>query len=319
VLYVYDTRAHTHRVVASAPAGGVITDLRFAARAPVLGFSWSDPKHPRAPFTYELASDRVTAWIAPAAIELPLVGIERVTIGDVPTFVMKPATRAPVIVEFHGGPEDQWVAKWQPFEQFLVARGFAIVQPNVRGSVGYGRTFAAADDGAHREDPVRDVGAVLAWIATQPDLDPARVSVMGTSYGGYLALASLIAYPDQLHAGIDVVGIADFVAFLEGTAPYRRASRRTEYGDERDPATRARLAKLSPLARASSIRAPLLVAQGRRDPRVPASVADRLVDAVRGAGGTVWYLSAADEGHGFTKPENLGALQTLIVQLISSP
>jgi len=318
VLYVYDARAHSHRVVAAAPAGGVIADLKFAAHADVLAFSWSDPEHPREPFTYDLASDQVTAWVAPPAIEVPIVASERVRIGDVPAFVMKPAGKAPVIVEFHGGPEDQWVAKWQPFEQFLVARGFAIVQPNVRGSVGYGRAYAAADDGPHRGEVARDVGAVLDWIATQPDLDASHVAVMGTSYGGYLALAALIAYPDRIHAGVDIVGIADFVAFLEGTAAYRRASRRTEYGDERDPATRALLAGLSPIQRAGSIKAPLLVAQGARDPRVPPAVAERLVKAVREGGGRVWYLSAADEGHGFEKPDNLGALQTLIVQLLSA-
>lgn len=325
VLYLYDTTTHAHRIVTNAPTGGVITELRFAAAAPVLAFSFSDPHHPRDVFTYDLASDAFARWTrADLGSVIGLATPEHVVISGeltIPALVMRPAhaTRAPVVLELHGGPEDQWLPRWAPFEQFLVARGFAIVQPNVRGSVGYGRTFAAADDGVHREDPVRDVGAVLAWIATQPDLDATRVSVMGTSYGGYLALASLIAYPDKLHAGIDIVGIADFVAFLEGTAPYRRASRRTEYGDERDAATRALLAKLSPLARASSIKAPLLVAQGRRDPRVPAAIADQLVATVRGAGGVVWYVSAADEGHGFTKPENLGALQTLIVQLISSP
>jgi dipeptidyl aminopeptidase/acylaminoacyl peptidase len=321
MLYLYDTATHSHHVAANAPTGGVITELRFAPHAAVLAFSFSDPHHPRDVYTYDLATTQLTSWTradlgaiaklsTPEHVEIP---------GDVavPALVMRPGGHAPVIVELHGGPEDQWLPKWSPFEQFLVARGFAIVQPNVRGSVGYGRTFAAADDGVHREDPVRDVGAVLAWIATQPDLDQSRVAVMGTSYGGYLALASLIAYPDRLRAGVDIVGIADFVAFLEGTAPYRRASRRTEYGDERDAATRTLLAKLSPLARANAIKAPLLVAQGRRDPRVPAAVADKLVATVRGAGGTVWYLSAADEGHGFTKAENLGALQTLIVQLLS--
>ena len=325
VLYVYDTTTHSHHVAANAPTGGVITELRFASVAPVLAFSFSDPHHPRDVFTYDLATDALARWTrADMGKVTALATPEHVAIpGEltVPALVMRPAhaTRAPVLLELHGGPEDQWLPRWAPFEQFLVARGFAIVQPNVRGSVGYGRTFAAADDGVHREAPVRDVGAVLAWIATQPDLDATHVSIMGTSYGGYLALASLIAYPDKLHAGIDVVGIADFVAFLEGTAPYRRASRRTEYGDERDAATRALLASFSPLARASSIKAPLLVAQGRRDPRVPAALADRLVDAVRGAGNSVWYVSAADEGHGFAKPENLGALQTLIVQRISAP
>ncbi|MEO8549138.1 MAG: alpha/beta fold hydrolase [Kofleriaceae bacterium] len=318
VLYLYDARTHTHRVAAHAPTGGVITDLKFAAHAPVLAFSFSDPGHPRAPFTYDLASERVTAWTAPVAIDVPVVAPAHVAIGELHALVLKPATKAPVIVELHGGPEDQWLAKWAPFEQFLVSRGFAIVQPNVRGSVGYGRAFAAADDGPHRGEVVEDVGAVLAWIPTQPDLDGSRVYVMGTSYGGYLALASLIAYPDKFRAGVDIAGIADLVAFLEGTAAYRRAARRTEYGDERDPVTRAQLEQLSPLGRASAIQVPLLVAHGRKDPRVPPAVADRLVAAVRGAGGRVWYVDAANEGHGFTRPENLGVLQTLIVQLLSS-
>jgi dipeptidyl aminopeptidase/acylaminoacyl peptidase len=226
--------------------------------------------------------------------------------------------RRPVVIELHGGPEDQWRPRWAPFEQFLVARGFAVVQPNVRGSLGYGAAYAALDNGPHREDPVRDVGAVLDWIATQPDLDPRTVVVMGTSYGGYLALASLVAYPTRLGAGIDIVGIADFVAFLEGTAPYRREQRRAEYGDERDSAVRQQLAAISPIAHAAQIKAPLLVAQGKKDPRVPSQVSDRLVASVRSAGGQVWYLSADDEGHGFTKPTNRGVLELMIVQLLSS-
>ena len=325
VLYLYDPVTHAHRIAPGAPAGGVITDLRFAAHAPVLAFSFSDPHHPRAAFTYDVPSARLTTWTARGVGELagsaPLATPLHVRIGTVPALVMKPAgvARAPVIVELHGGPEDQWQVRWQPFEQFLVARGFAIVQPNVRGSVGYGRTYAAADDGLQRAGVVDDVGAVLDWIAAQPELDTERVSVMGTSYGGYLALAALVAYPGRLRAGVDLAGIADLVAFLEGTAAYRRASRRTEYGDERDPVTRAFLARASPIAHAATIEVPLLVAQGRHDPRVPPAIADRLVAAVRVAGGTVWYVSAADEGHGFSKPENLGTLQTLIVQLLSSP
>lgn len=317
VLYLYDVQTHAHRLAERAPAGGVISELKFAAHAPVLAFSFSDPAHPRAPYTYDLAHDKLTAWLAPPVIDVPVIEPVHVAIGDIHALVMRPASeKSPVIVELHGGPEDQWQTKWAPFEQFLVSRGFAIVQPNVRGSVGYGRAFAAADDGALRGGVVDDVGAVLAWIATQPDLDPSRVFVMGTSYGGYLALASLIAFPDKFRAGVDIAGIADLVGFLEGTAAYRRAARRAEYGDERDPATRTVLDQLSPLARAHAIRVPLLVAHGQKDPRVPPPVADRLVRAVRGR---VWYVTAANEGHGFSRPENLGVLQTLIVQLLSSP
>jgi len=325
VLYLYDTAAHTHRAAPNVPTGGVISELRFAAKAPVLAFTFTDPRHPRDVFSYDLRDGRVQQWTRTelGAVEGgKLVEPEHVRVRsgnvDVPVLVMRPKARgrARVIVELHGGPEDQWLPKWSPFEQFLASRGIAIVQPNVRGSVGYGRDYAALDDGPRREVPVQDVGAVLDWIATQPDLDPDRVTVVGQSYGGYLALASLIAYPDKLHAGVDIVGIADFVAFLEGTAPYRRASRRVEYGDEREPTTRAHLANMSPVTHAAAIRAPLLVAVGRKDPRVPPAVSDRLVDAVRGTGGTVWYLSADDEGHGFNKPTNRGALEVLITQLV---
>ena len=325
VLRLYDVATDTHRIATAAPTGGVIGELRFAADVPVLAFSFTDARRPRDVFTYDLRDDRVVAWSHGELGALDasrLAAPEHVTIdsGDVRVamLVTRPpsAVHARVVIELHGGPEDQWLPKWSPFEQFLASRGFAILQPNVRGSIGYGRAFAALDNGSHRADPIRDVGAVLDWIATQPDLDARHVAVMGTSYGGYLALASLIAFPDRFHAGIDVVGIADFVAFLEGTAAYRRAERRAEYGDERLPDVRAELAKLSPLAHAAAIRVPLLVAQGRRDPRVPPAVADQLVAAVRAAAGSVWYLSAADEGHGFNKPTNRSVLDALIVQLL---
>ena len=327
VLRLYDVATHTHRIATAAPTGGVIGELRFAADVPVLAFSFTDARHPRATSSptifgrrsrgrVEPRRPRRARHLAPRGARARRDRERRRPRGDARDPAAVGGARARVVIELHGGPEDQWLPKWSPFEQFLASRGFAIIQPNVRGSIGYGRAFAALDNGSHRADPIRDVGAVLDWVATQPDLDARHVAVMGTSYGGYLALASLIAFPDRFHAGIDIVGIADFVAFLEGTAAYRRAARRAEYGDERLPDVRAELAKLSPLAHAAAIRAPLLVAQGRHDPRVPPAVADQLVAAVRAAAGSVWYLSAGDEGHGFNKPTNRGALETLIVQLL---
>jgi dienelactone hydrolase len=320
VLHLYDAQTRQHRVPAGAPSGGLITDLRFAASAPVLGLSWVSPRHPRDAYTLDLATGRLDAWTTASAPE-HLVDPVHVAIASgavsVPALVYKPAAaRAPVIVDLHGGPEDQWVARYAGFEQFLVARGYAIVQPNVRGSVGYGAAYSHLDDGMRRGDVVRDVGAVLDWIATQPDLDANHVFAMGSSYGGYLVLASLLAYPERLRGGIDMVGIADFVTFLEGTAGYRRDQRRAEYGDERDPVTRAYLASISPLARASELRRPLLVAQGTRDPRVPAADAARLVQAVRLGGRDAWYLVAEDEGHGFTRVDNRMAFEALVTQFL---
>ena len=212
---------------------------------------------------------------------------------------------APVVIDLHGGPEEQARPGWNPFVQFLVNElGYAVVQPNVRGSSGYGKTFLALDNGVLREDAVRDVGSLLVWIGVQPGFDRERVAVMGGSYGGYLALASLVTYGERLKGGIDLVGISNFVTFLRNTAAYRRDWRRTEYGDERDTSMRAFLDRISPLTNATRIKRPLLVVAGENDPRVPVSESEQLVWRVRANGGEVWYLVAKDEGHGFRKKPN---------------
>jgi dipeptidyl aminopeptidase/acylaminoacyl peptidase len=307
-----------------APAGGVISELRFARDAGVLAFTFTDPATPRGAYTYDLAGDRLVAWTRAETSALAAVSprASRPTSFDgtaIPLLAYLPSrVKPPVVIDLHGGPEDQWQRRWAGFAQFLVARGFAVVQPNVRGSTGYGAAFAALDDGRHREDAVRDVGAVLDWIVATDTFDVRRVYVMGTSYGGYLALAALARYPDRLRGGIDLVGIADFVTFLEGTRGDRRDQRRAEYGDERDPETRAFLARISPLAYARGIRAPVVVAHGRRDPRVPPADADRLVAALRAAGTIVWYVVADDEGHGFAKPENRGVFEVLVTQFLEA-
>ena len=182
--------------------------------------------------------------------------------------------------------------------------GAAVIFPNVRGSAGYGKTYLTLDNAEKREDSVKDIGAVLEWIATRPELDAKRIAVQGGSYGGYMVLASLATYADKLRCGVDVVGISNFVTFLEGTEEYRRDLRRVEYGDERVPAMRTLLEKISPTTRAAQIKAPLFVAQGANDPRVPRREAEQIVASVRKNGNEVWYLLALDEGHGFQKKVN---------------
>jgi dipeptidyl aminopeptidase/acylaminoacyl peptidase len=155
-----------------------------------------------------------------------------------------------------------------------------------------------------REDAVRDIGSLLFWIGLQPAFDRDHVAVMGGSYGGYMALASLAAYSDRLRGGIDVSGISNFVSFLGSTSPYRRDLRREEYGDERDPKMRVFLNRISPLNNSAQIRRPLLVVQGLNDPRVPATESQQMVYRIRAKGGEAWYLAAKDEGHGFRKKAN---------------
>ncbi|WP_341889939.1 prolyl oligopeptidase family serine peptidase [Variovorax sp. YR752] len=211
----------------------------------------------------------------------------------------------PVLIDIHGGPEAQArVGFMGRYNHFVEDLGIAIVQPNVRGSAGYGKTFLALDNGMKREDAVKDIGALLDWVATQPRLDASRVVVSGGSYGGYMSLAVAATYPERLSGAIDVVGISNFVTFLRNTESYRRDLRRVEYGDERDEAMRSFLERISPTSNASKIVKPLFVVQGRNDPRVPWTEAEQIVEKVRANGTTVWYLRAENEGHGFQRKEN---------------
>lgn len=213
--------------------------------------------------------------------------------------------KRPVLISIHGGPEGQsifgFLGRSAYFPQEL---GMAIIQPNVRGSTGFGKSFQAMDNGFKRENSVKDIGALLDWIATQPDLDASRVMVTGGSYGGYMALSAATHFSDQIAGAIDVVGISHFVTFLQNTESYRRDLRRAEYGDERDPAMAEHLHAISPLTNAAKIKSPLFVIQGKNDPRVPFTEAEQIVDKVRQSGSPVWYLRAENEGHGFARKEN---------------
>jgi dipeptidyl aminopeptidase/acylaminoacyl peptidase len=155
-----------------------------------------------------------------------------------------------------------------------------------------------------REDSVKDIGALLDWIATRPELDASRVLVTGGSYGGYMTLAVATHYNTRIRAAVDVVGISNFNTFLKNTESYRRDLRRVEYGDERDPKMAAFFDRIAPLNNAQKITNPLFVIQGGNDPRVPLSEADQMVERVKQNGKPVWYLMAKDEGHGFAKKQN---------------
>ena len=194
----------------------------------------------------------------------------------------------------------------------------AVIVPNVRGSAGYGKTYVSLDNGFKREDSVKDIGALLDWIETQPDLDQDRVAVFGGSYGGYMVLASAVHFSDRLRAAVDIVGISSFVTFLENTQDYRRDLRRVEYGDERDPEMRAHLEKISPVNSVEKIKVPLFVVQGENDPRVPVTESIQMVEALRQQGETVWYMNALNEGHGYRKKENRDIYQQATVLFLKT-
>lgn len=214
--------------------------------------------------------------------------------------------KRPIIISIHGGPEGQFRPTFLGRgNYYLNELGVALLYPNVRGSSGYGKTFLKIDNGYLREDSVKDIGALLDWIKTQPDLDSDRILVTGGSYGGYMSLAVATHYGDRIRASIDIVGISNFVTFLEKTEGYRRDLRRVEYGDERDPEMREFLLRISPVNNAEKIQKPMFVIHGANDPRVPLNEAEQIVKTLKERNIPVWYLVAKDEGHGFAKKPNI--------------
>jgi dipeptidyl aminopeptidase/acylaminoacyl peptidase len=339
-LVLRDLRIKADVLLPPLPAGAVIDDLSFDRRSNRLAVALQAANMPAETFVYDITAVDTAA--------LPQVALARWTRGDLagidpaklvpaqlvefatwddagnrrrklPAFVYRPARPGPhpVLIDIHGGPESQFRPRWDAFRQYLVSElGYLVIAPNVRGSAGYGRSFLKLDDGALREDSVRDIGALLVWLAAQPEFDRNRVVVTGGSYGGYMALASLVQYGDRLAGGIDMVGISNFVTFLTNTSGYRRDLRRVEYGDERDPQMRALLTAISPLTNAKSIRKPLLIVQGMNDPRVPASESEQMKNVIRANGGEAWYLAAKDEGHGFRRKSNSDAYRATVVAFL---
>ena len=299
------------------PAGSVEAS-RFHPKLAELAFSLNSAQGPSQIWSLNPASGVVAQWTrAAAARDVDTAAFTEQQIVRWPTFDgrtisgllnMPPARfggKRPVLIAIHGGPEGQATLGFIGRANYYVDElGIAVIQPNVRGSTGYGKTFLSLDDGLKREDSVKDIGALLDWIAKQPELDASRVVVTGGSYGGYMSLAVATNYSDRIAGSIDVVGISNFVTFLRNTESYRRDLRRVEYGDERDPSVRAHLEKISPLTNAGNIKKPLFVVQGKNDPRVPYSEAEQMVNKVRGSGMPVWYLRADNEGHGFQRKEN---------------
>ena len=229
-----------------------------------------------------------------------------------------PRRPLPVLILVHGGPEMQARAGFDPFLQFAAGRmGMAVVQPNVRGSSGYGKSWLKADDGYLRMNSVRDLGALLDWIRTRPELDPERVAVAGRSYGGFMALSALIEYDGRLRAGISTVGITHFPTFLKRTSGYRRDLRRAEYGDERDPEMAAFLDRISPLTRLDRLNTPLLLCHGRNDPRVPYGESERIFAALGSRRVPAWFLTFEEEGHAVRDQQSLLALYGVMADFLT--
>ena len=310
---------------------GVVTGLGFSPDGRKLGFSLSSSTSSGDAWSYSLDDGRLTRWTeselggldAAKLVEPTLFRFPSFDKRSIPAFIYrptaKPGARLPVVIQIHGGPEGQEQPSFNPRRQSWVNElGAAVIIPNVRGSTGYGRTYLDLDNGAKREDSVKDIGALLDWVATQPDLDPSRVAIVGQSYGGYMSLAVAARYNDRIVGAIDLYGISNWTTFLEHTEGYRRDLRRVEYGDERDPKMRAVFDRISPLNLSGSMKKPMMIYQGANDPRVPQSESEQMLGKLRAQGTDVWYVLAKDEGHGVSKQQNVEAVRAAEVLFLKS-
>ena len=291
---------------------GVAGGVKFDPEGGRFALSATTDTDNRNVYVVDIETGETTRWTDASTAGIPretfreseLVRIESFDGRKIPGFLTLPADAdgSPVVVDIHGGPVSQRRPAFSSVKQYFVARGYAVFEPNVRGSAGYGREYASLDDVEKRMDAVTDIEACVEWLRTHPAVDPDRIACMGGSYGGFMVLAALTEYPDLWAAGVDIVGIANFVTFLEKTGDWRRSHRESEYGsleDDRDV-----LEAISPINTVDRIEAPLFVLHGANDPRVPVSEAEQIVEAVAERDVPVEKLIFEDEGHGFSKREN---------------
>jgi dipeptidyl aminopeptidase/acylaminoacyl peptidase len=314
-LHLFDLLDSKEHEAPQLPVG-IISDPKWNRESTDVAFNLKSPRSPLDVYSVNLRTAKVELWAKSVMSGVDTSKFSQPEVVHWQTFdkrtlsgfLYRPSERfkgkRPVIIDIHGGPEEQYRPNFLYEDNYLLNElGVAKIYPNVRGSSGYGKSFLSLDNGVHREDAVKDIGALLDWIKAQPDLDAERVLVEGVSYGGFLALSTACAYGDRIRATISDSGISDLAGFVEHTEGWRRDLQRAEFGDERDPKIREFMDRTAPLNNAQKIKKPLLIIQGQNDPRVPAGDAAKLVAATKDRI-PVWYILAKDEGHGFMKQPN---------------
>jgi dipeptidyl aminopeptidase/acylaminoacyl peptidase len=315
-LHLLDTGTGKEKPTPKLPPGSV-GDLDWHKNGKDLGFDLGSARSAADVYSLDVETGKVERWTESETgglnteqfAEPELVKWKSFDGRMISGFLYRPPAKftgkRPVVINIHGGPEGQF----QPVflgrnNYFLNELGVALLFPNVRGSTGYGKTFLTLDNGFKREDSYKDIESLLDWLKTRDDLDADRVMVTGGSYGGHMTLAVATYFPERIRCAVDVVGISNFVTFLENTEEYRRDLRRVEYGDERDSKMREFMQRTAPVNNVHKIKRPMFIVQGKNDPRVPLTEAEQMVAALKKANVPVWYLMAKDEGHGFAKKAN---------------
>jgi dipeptidyl aminopeptidase/acylaminoacyl peptidase len=316
VLHLRDAQTGKGLPSPRLPAGSVGI-VKWRPGSKELGFTLTSAGTPTDVYSLDLAGDKVERWTFSETGEVNLADTpeprlirwksfdDRMISGYLYTPPARFTGKRPVIINIHGGPESQYRPGFLGHNAYYTNElGIALLYPNIRGSSGYGKLFVQLDNGFHREDAYKDIGALLDWIREQPDLDAERIMVTGGSYGGHMTLVTAVRYNDRIRCSVDVVGISNLATFLKNTQEYRRDLRRAEYGDERDTKMLEFMNQIAPLNQVDRITKPLFIVQGKNDPRVPLSESEQMVAVLRRKGSPVWYLVARDEGHGFRKKKN---------------
>ena len=292
------------------PGRGVVSSPVFSPDGSKLAYAFSTTTQPSDVYVFDGETTRLTVSAEPieGLVEPSPHRFESFDAESIPVLLFVPPGEGPfpVVVTVHGGPEAQYLPEWHvnyaPLTQYLVSRGYAVAAPNVRGSTGYGKRFEHLDDIRLRMDSVRDLAALHAWLDARPEIDGSRQVIYGRSYGGYMVLAALAFQPELWAAGIESVGISNWVTFLENTSPYRRKAREREYGSLEDD--REFLAEISPITRVDAMRAPLYIQHGANDPRVPLSESEQIARVLNEKGIRCELVIYPDEGHSIAKLSN---------------
>jgi len=306
-----------------------VYSLASSADSSAMIISVHGPVTPGDVFVWNLATSEATH-----AIESSLAGLDPATFV-IPESLRYPARdglelqgllympnasvlseKPPVVVKVHGGPTGQSRPTFQPQVQYLVNNGIAVFDVNVRGSTGFGKTYARLDNQEKRLDSVRDLVDTVAFLSRDERLNTNRIAVMGGSYGGYMVNAVLGSHPGVFDAGVSAVGVPDWVRALQEASPALKASDRIEYGDISEEKWQEFYRVNSPINNAHNIKVPLFVEHGANDPRDPVTESDRLVSKVREAGGTVTYMRFPDEGHSISKQPNRVAYYRAMVAFL---
>jgi dipeptidyl aminopeptidase/acylaminoacyl peptidase len=316
VVQLYDVASGEQVPLPELPAGE-IRGLSIARSEQRLAFYLNGDRQPSDLYTLPLGGEPVALVrsLNPAIDAADLVDSEVVRFASfdgmqIPNILWKPHqasadNKVPAIVLVHGGPGGQTTRAYNYVAQFLANNGYVVLGINNRGSSGYGKTFFAADDGKHGREPLWDTIEAKKWLQAQDYVDPARIGIMGGSYGGYMTLAALAFHPEEFTVGVNIFGVSNWLRTLESIPPYWESFRQALYAEVGDPvADREFLVATSPLFHADKITKPLIVLQGANDPRVIQAESDDIVEAVRANGVPVEYVLFADEGHGFTKKAN---------------